>query len=123
LIVDDEVHLARILQFTLEHTGYEVTTAFDGEEAIRQAREWIPDLIILDLMLPLIDGYKVCNILKRDTALGHIPIIILTARDLANENLDEPIEADLLMQKPFNSAHLIEMIETLLDGRANGDGT
>ena len=117
MIVDDEVHLARILQFTLEHAGYEVVTAFDGQEAIQKAREARPDLVILDLMLPLIDGYKVCNILKQDDELGNVPIIILTARDLATEELEEPIGADLLMQKPFNSGDLIDSIADLLNGR------
>lgn len=119
LIVDDEVHLARILQFTLERAGYEVITAFDGQEAIKKARDEHPDLVILDLMLPLIDGYKVCNILKNDESIGNIPIIILTARDLAIEKLEEPVEADLLMQKPFNTGNLIESIADLLNGRGS----
>ena len=119
MIVDDEVHLARILQFTLEHAGYEVVTAFDGQEAIQKAREERPDLVILDLMLPLIDGYTVCNILKHDDEFGNVPIIILTARDLATEELEEPVEADLLMQKPFNSGDLIDSIADLLNGRGS----
>lgn len=114
LIVDDEVHLARILQFTLEHAGFEVRTAFDGKEALEQAKKERPDLVILDLMLPIIDGYKVCNILKNDEEFKTVPIIILSARDLSREDLEEPISADLYMEKPFNTGTLIEKISELL---------
>ena len=114
LIVDDEVHLARILQFTLEHAGYDVSTAFDGKEAIEKARSVRPDLVVLDLMLPIIDGYKVCNILKNDDEFKKVPIIILSARDLSSEKLDEPISADLFLEKPFNSNMLIDKIGELL---------
>jgi two-component system alkaline phosphatase synthesis response regulator PhoP len=114
LIVDDEVHLARILQFTLEHAGFDVRTAFDGREALEKAKQERPDLIILDLMLPIIDGYKVCNILKSDEEFKTVPIIILSARDLSREELEEPISADLYMEKPFNTNNLIEKISELL---------
>jgi DNA-binding response OmpR family regulator len=114
LIVDDEVHLARILQFTLEHAGYEVTIAFDGKEAIEKAKQVRPDLVVLDLMLPIIDGYKVCNILKEDENFKQVPIIILSARDLSREELDEPIGADLFLEKPFNSNMLLDKIGELL---------
>lgn len=114
LIVDDEVHLARILQFTLEHAGFDVQTAFDGREALEKVKQERPDLVILDLMLPIIDGYKVCNILKSDEGFKTIPIIILSARDLSRENLEEPIKADLYMEKPFNTGILIEKISELL---------
>ena len=114
LIVDDEVHLARILQFTLEHAGFDVRTAYDGQEALEQARKERPDLVILDLMLPIIDGYKVCNILKGDEEFENVPIIILSARDLSREDLEEPINADLYMEKPFNTGTLIEKITELL---------
>ena len=115
LIVDDEVHLARILQFTLEHAGFEVKTAYDGKEALEKAKKERPDLVILDLMLPIIDGYKVCNILKSDEDFKSVPIIILSARDLSREDLEEPISADLYMEKPFNTGVLIEKISELLN--------
>jgi DNA-binding response OmpR family regulator len=118
LIVDDEVHLARILQFTLEHVGYEVMTAYDGVEAIEIARSQRPDLVILDLMLPVMDGYKVCNILKNDDDFKELPIIILSARDLKRECIEEPLQADLFMEKPFNTGILIEKISELLTSRS-----
>ena len=119
LIVDDEVHLARILQFTLEKAGYEVVTAYDGREALDRAEKDRPDLVILDLMLPVIDGYKVCNILKTNEDFRDVPIIILSARDLEQERLEEPLNADLFIEKPFNSIELIERISELL-GKGSG---
>jgi len=114
LIVDDEVHLARILQFTLEHEGYDVVTAFDGREAIEKAERENPDLVILDLMLPILDGYKVCNKLKCSDRFRNLPIIILSARDLSRERIEEPLQADVFMEKPFNTGNLIEKISELL---------
>lgn len=115
LIVDDEMHLARILQFTLEHAGYEAITAFDGREALDALDRDKPDLVILDLMLPIVDGYKICNIMKNDKRLSDTPVIILSARDFGREELDEPLNADLLMEKPFNTEHLLNEISRLLD--------
>jgi DNA-binding response OmpR family regulator len=114
MIVDDEMHLARILQFTLEHAGYDVVTAFDGKEAIDALEREEPDLVILDLMLPVVDGYKVCNLIKKGEQFRDIPVIILSARDFDREELDEPLNADLLMEKPFNTEHLLEEISKLI---------
>ncbi len=114
LIVDDEMHLAKILQFTLDHAGYTTALAFDGKEALSMVLKEDPDLIILDLMLPGVDGYKVCNILKNDEKLRRIPVIILSARDFENEVLEEPLSADLLLQKPFNIEELLSEISRLV---------
>jgi len=114
LIVDDEMHLAKILQFTLDHAGYKTALAFDGREALSMVASEDPDLIILDLMLPGVDGYKVCNILKNDDKLRNIPVIILSARDFQNEELEEPLSADLLLQKPFNIEELLSEISRLV---------
>lgn len=114
MIVDDEMHLARILQFTLEHEGYDVVTAFDGREGLDTLEREAPDLVILDLMLPVVDGYKICNIIKNSDRFRDTPVIILSARDFAREELDEPLNADLLMEKPFNTEHLLDEISRLL---------
>jgi len=114
LIVDDEIHLVKILRFTLEHEGYNVISAFDGMEAIDKIEAERPDLVILDLMLPGIDGYKVCNRIKKNEELKDIPIIILSARDFENENIEEKILADMLMQKPFNTEKLLKAIDNLI---------
>jgi two-component system alkaline phosphatase synthesis response regulator PhoP len=114
MIVDDEMHLARILQFTLEHAGYEVVTAFDGREALDSLDREDPDLVILDLMLPIVDGYKICNIMRKGEKYRDTPVIILSARDFSREELDEPLNADLLMEKPFNTEYLLEEIARLM---------
>jgi two-component system alkaline phosphatase synthesis response regulator PhoP len=114
LVVDDEVHLAKILQFTLERAGYEVVLAYDGEEALELVKRERPALVILDLMLPVLDGYKVCGKLKGDDRTKSIPVIILSARDLSREPIEEPITANLFIEKPFNSENLLERISDLL---------
>ena len=114
LIVDDEIHLVKILRFTLEHEGYNVISAFDGMEAIDKIESERPNLVILDLMLPGIDGYKVCNRIKKNEELKDIPIIILSAREFENENIEEKILADMLMQKPFNTEKLLKAIDNLI---------
>ncbi|MBU8922762.1 MAG: response regulator [Bacteroidales bacterium] len=114
LIVDDEMHLAKILQFTLNHAGYEASIAYDGKEALETIERESFDLVILDLMLPLIDGYKVCNRIKSDENLKHMPVIILSARDFEREVLEEPLDADILLQKPFNIEVLLDHISSLL---------
>ncbi len=114
LIIDDEIHLAKILQFTLKHAGYEVDIAFDGKEGLSKVSSFAPNLIILDLLLPGIDGYEICNILKGDDDLQDIPILILSARDIKREGLERPLKADALMGKPFNTEKLLKKISKLL---------
>jgi len=114
LVVDDEVHIARILQLTLEQAGYAVALAFDGREALELLRKERPSLVILDLTLPVLDGYEVCAMIKEDERTRAIPVIILSARDLSNERIKKPFTADLFMEKPFNTAILLEKISGLL---------
>jgi len=80
LIVDDEPDLLTVLRFGLEAAGFEVVQASDGEQGLALARQVMPDLMILDLMLPRMDGYKVCRALKYDDRYKHIPVFILSAR-------------------------------------------
>src|SRR4030067_2825082 len=80
LVVEDEAELTRAIQIRLEQAGYEVLIAYDGKEALEKAREENPDLIVLEFMLPKIDGYKVCRMLKFDEKYKKIPVVMLTAR-------------------------------------------
>jgi Response regulators consisting of a CheY-like receiver domain and a winged-helix DNA-binding domain len=80
LIVEDEETLARTLAEKLRSDGFTVITAADGEEGLEKIREERPDLIVLDIMLPKLDGLSLCRIVRRDTSTSHIPIIMLTAR-------------------------------------------
>jgi DNA-binding response OmpR family regulator len=113
LVVDDEVDLVETVRFSLDLEGYDVLVAYNGEEALNQARKENPDLILLDLMLPKLDGYKVCRLLKFDERYKHIPILMLTAKIQekdkatgmetgANEYITKPFEMDELMKKVKN---------------------
>ena len=80
LLVDDEPALLELMQIRLEASGYEIIPASDGQQALDLARKEMPELIILDLMLPKVDGYKVCRVLKSDDRYKKIPILLFTAR-------------------------------------------
>lgn len=115
LIVDDEDHIVEMLKLRLETLGYEVVTACDGEAGLKLSRESKPDLIILDLMLPKIDGYKVCRMLKFDEKYKHIPIIMFTARAQDSDvKMGKEVGADAYITKPFDSKILLEKIGELL---------
>ena len=95
--------------------GYEVLTAFDGVEALRKAKEEKPDLILLDLMLPKMDGYKVCGLLKKDIRYAKIPILIFSARaQEADIKMGEEMGADDYVMKPFDPDSLLEKIRKVL---------
>jgi DNA-binding response OmpR family regulator len=112
LLVEDEKTLAKALKFNLEKEGFRVEVAFDGEEALNAMSRKEPDLVILDLMLPKIDGYEVCRSIRRSS---DVPIIMLTARD---EDIDKilglELGADDYMTKPFNTRELLARIRAIL---------
>ena len=115
LLVDDEAQLVEVVKMRLEANNYEVTPAYDGQEALDKARKLKPDLIILDLMLPKIDGYKVCRMLKFDEKYKNIPIVMFTARAQdSDEKLGYEVGADAYIVKPFEPAVLLEKIAGLL---------
>ena len=115
LLVDDELQLLDMVKMRLEASGFEVVTASDGQEALEKARREIPDLIILDLMLPKIDGYKVCRLLKFDEKYKNIPIIIFTAKAQdVDKKMGEEVGADAYIVKPFESSVLLDKINELL---------
>lgn len=117
LVVDDEVELVKGIRIMLEKDGYEVIVAYDGQEALKKARREKPDLIILDVMLPKMDGYKVCALLKHDTKSSSIPIILFTARAHEEDiKAGEEVHADAYITKPFKPEVLIGKIEELLSG-------
>ena len=115
LIVDDEPDLIHILEFGLKTSGYEVEIAADGQEGLKKARESRPDIILLDLMLPKLDGYKVCRLLKFDERYRQIPIIILSARTQeGDQNLAKEMGANLFITKPYEFSEILAHIEALL---------
>jgi DNA-binding response OmpR family regulator len=115
LVVDDDPNFVRLLKARLEDSRYEVITAKDRQEAIDKTRQEKPDLIILDVMLPKIDGYKVASILKSDENTRDIPIVMLTAPTLA-QDIKSGMEsgAASYMQKPFNSDVLLGIVQGLI---------
>jgi len=121
LIVDDEPDLRTVLRFGLEADGFEVLEAADGEQGLRAAREERPDLMVLDLMLPKLDGYKVCRSLKFDERFRRMPIVILSARSGDHDRqLALSMGADVYVTKPYDMRGLVAVIrEKLADsGRA-----
>jgi len=115
LVVDDEADLVRILQFGLQGIGYQVETASDGQEALKKAREQKPDIILLDLMLPKLDGYKVCRLLKFDERYKNIPIIILSARTQEGDQLlAMEMGANRFITKPYDFQEVLGHMEALL---------
>ena len=115
LIIDDEPDMIYAVQMQLEANGYNVITAGDGEEGLEEARNQKPNLIILDLMLPKLDGYKICRLLKFDEKYRKIPIIMYTARGQEEDkNLGYEVGADIYLVKPFEPKVLLENIHSLL---------
>ena len=115
LIVEDEPAIADMVKRRLEASGYEVAVAVDGQEGIEKADEEKPNLIILDVMLPKITGFKVARLLKFSNLHKNIPIIMLTARTQESDiELGEEVGADIYMTKPFDSKELLDNIKQLL---------
>ncbi|ADP33399.1 response regulator transcription factor [Bacillus atrophaeus] len=113
LVVDDEESIVTLLQYNLERSGYEVVTASDGEEALKQAETEKPDLIVLDLMLPKLDGIEVCKQLRQQKLM--FPILMLTAKD---EEFDKvlglELGADDYMTKPFSPREVNARVKAIL---------
>jgi two-component system phosphate regulon response regulator PhoB len=117
LVVDDEPDALELLEVNLKSAGYDVATALDGEQALKKARDLLPKLIILDLMLPEVDGLEVCKILRRDQRTSGIPIIMLTAKAAEVDRvLGLELGADDYVTKPFSPRELVLRVKRLLRG-------
>ena len=114
LVADDEPDIVETLRCLLEARGHEVLEANDGISALEQARSKNPDIIFLDVMMPRLDGYKVCRMLKFDSQYRNIPIVMLTARASAHDReVGEEVGADLYLTKPFDVDEVLDLIERL----------
>ena len=122
LVVDDEIYIVHILDFSLGMEGYEVITALDGEEALAKATESTPDLIVLDIMMPKMDGYETCKALKANEHTKNIPVILLSAK---GRNVDMQtgydVGADEYITKPFSPRKLVDRINTMLGHTDSSD--
>ena len=115
LIVDDEADIIEILQFVLEAQGYECVTAMVGETGLNLAREINPDLIILDVMMPKINGYKISRLLKYDNKYKDIPILMITARSQEEDKvIGEETGANEYITKPFQVDYVLEKVKSYL---------
>ncbi len=116
LIVDDEMDLVETVRFPLEVEGYHVLVSYNGEDALNQARKENPDLILLDLMLPKLDGYEVCRRLKCDDRCKHIPILMLTAKFQEKDKaLGMETGANEYITKPFDIRDLLKKVKGYLN--------
>jgi DNA-binding response OmpR family regulator len=115
LVVDDEKDIVELLRFNLERDGFKVIPSYNGEDALRLVKSQLPDLIILDLMLPGMDGLEICRILKRDSSTFSIPIIMLTAKEEeADIVVGLELGADDYITKPFGIKEMIARVKTVL---------
>ena len=115
LVIDDDLDTLNILRIKLEAHQYEVITGRDGQEALSLIREHRPDLIIMDVMMPKLSGFKATRLIKFDAKSKHIPLIILTARTQdADRTLGLEVGADIYVTKPFEPEELLKEVERLL---------
>ena len=116
LIVDDEPNILMSLDFLMRKEGYQVFIARDGSEALNIVSEEMPDIIVLDIMMPNVDGYEVCQRVKGNEATAHIKIIFLTAKS-KEEDIKKGHEmgADLYLTKPFSTRNLVKEVKKLIN--------
>jgi DNA-binding response OmpR family regulator len=115
LVIDDEEYIQHILNFSFGAEGYDVVTAADGEEGIKKAKSEKPDIIVLDIMMPKMDGYEACKRLKTDPNTKSIPVILLTAKGReVDRKLGSQAGADDYVVKPFSPGRLIERVEGMM---------
>jgi DNA-binding response OmpR family regulator len=115
LVVDDEPEAVELVEFNLKQAGFDVAVAADGAEALKKARGLMPSLIVLDLMLPEVDGLEVCKMLRRDSATAKVPIIMLTAKAAEIDRiLGLELGADDYITKPFSPRELVLRVKRIL---------
>lgn len=115
LIVEDEKNIIELAQYNLEQAGFRVIKSMRGNDGLEQARKKKPDLILLDLMLPELDGLEICRMLKRDPSTTHIPIIMLTAKSSeADKVVGLELGADDYITKPFSPRELVARVKAVI---------
>jgi DNA-binding response OmpR family regulator len=119
LIVEDEPHIVLSLEFLLQRAGYETAAAVDGEDGLAQVRRLHPDVVLLDVMLPRINGHDVCRAIKADPDLWDVPVIMLSAKGQEVEVMKGlELGAAAYVTKPFGNAEILEAIRAVLPSRA-----
>ena len=115
LIADDEPNIVAALEYLLERNGYRVLIARNGDEALQQVEEHLPDLVLLDVMMPLRNGFEVCQKIRENAEWKHIKIVMLTAKGRQTEiSKGMALGADAYLLKPFATKELLEQVRRLL---------
>jgi two-component system, OmpR family, alkaline phosphatase synthesis response regulator PhoP len=118
LIADDHPQGVELLEAYLADTGYEVEAAYDGEETLRKVKDWRPDVVLLDIMMPKISGFEVCKRLKADPATRGVAVLMITALDQPSD-VERAVDAgtDDFLTKPINQTDLLNRVRALLESR------
>ena len=115
LVVDDEPEITEIIEAFLDNAGYQVRVLNKAQDAINNAQEFKPDLILLDIMMPGTDGYTVCNQIKEHTVLKNTPVIFLTGKDSKDDQGKSfQVGGDMYIKKPFSCERLLEIVNVVL---------
>lgn len=123
LVCDDERHIVRLIQVNLERQGYQVITAFDGKEGLEKVRSEKPDLCVLDVMMPYMDGFEVLKNIRKDPDTENLPVIMLTAK-AQDKDVFEGYHygADMYLTKPFNPMELVTFVKRIAAGSNDNGG-
>jgi len=123
LAVDDERHIVRLVQVNLERAGYEVVTAFDGKDALEKVESENPDLVVLDVMMPYMDGFEVLQNLRKNPSTRELPVIMLTAKAQdADVFRGWQSGVDCYLTKPFNPMELIVFVKRIFKSQEENEG-
>jgi two-component system alkaline phosphatase synthesis response regulator PhoP/two-component system response regulator VicR len=123
LVCDDERHIVRLIQVNLERQGFQVVTAFDGKEGLEKIRSEKPNLVVLDVMMPYMDGFEVLKALRREKDTEALPVIMLTAK-AQDKDVFEGYHygADMYLTKPFNPMELVSFVKRIASGADDNSG-
>ena len=118
LVVDDDEVIVRLLELNFELEGHEVVSVLDGQQALDRIGELAPDVVLLDVMMPEVDGYRVCEVLRADPATAALPIVFLSARAQEVDIVrGTEVGGDAYVTKPFEPLELVELVERLVAER------
>ena len=124
LVCDDERHIVRLIQVNLERQGYNVVTAFDGKEGLEKIRSEKPNVVVLDVMMPYMDGFEVLKTIRREPETENLPVIMLTAK-AQDKDVFEGYHygADMYLTKPFNPMELVTFVKRIVQGNDDNSGS
>ncbi|MCK4656327.1 MAG: response regulator [candidate division Zixibacteria bacterium] len=119
LVIDDEPEITQIIEAFLDNAGHKITTENSSVMGIERAKELKPDLILLDIMMPNMDGYEICDELKKSDETSDIPIIFLTGKDSRDDKgRSFQVGGDMFVKKPFSCERLLEIVNIVLQSAA-----